>query len=101
MLWILLAGRRLGGRYDDPARDVPFADAQGVVEGMAAALGVEPVGYRPEAFKPYHPGRCAGIWLGGGAGGSGSSGDDEGVPIGVVGQLHPRVARNLELPAAT
>ncbi len=101
MLGILLAGRRLGGRYDDPAPEVTFADAKGVVEGLAAALGVEQVSYRPEAPMPYHPGRCAGIWLGGGAGGSGSSGDDEGVPIGVVGQLHPRVARNLELPAAT
>ena len=37
---------------------------------------------------PYHPGRCAAVRLGE-------------APIGVVGQLHPRVANALGLPAAS
>jgi phenylalanyl-tRNA synthetase beta chain len=97
MLGILLAGRRPAGRFDDPAPEFTFADAKGVIEGLAAALGIEALNYRPEGPMPYHPGRCAGIWLGTATAAAG----EEAVPIGVVGQLHPRVARNLELPAAT
>jgi phenylalanyl-tRNA synthetase beta chain len=97
MLGILLAGRRPAGRFDDPASELSFFDAKGVIEGLAAALGVDQLSYRAESPPPYHPGRCAGIWLDTAAPAVGQ----ERVPIGVVGQLHPRVARNLELPAAT
>jgi phenylalanyl-tRNA synthetase beta chain len=52
-----------------------------------AALGVPGAGFRAEEPLPYHPGRCAALLLG-----------DE--PVGVLGQLHPRVAAACELPAA-
>ncbi|MFL6102356.1 MAG: phenylalanine--tRNA ligase subunit beta, partial [Actinomycetes bacterium] len=87
-LGVLLAGQAPAGRYDDPRRRFDFADVTGVVEGLVAALGVPGVGYRPEEPPPYHPGRCAGVHL-------------EDLPVGVLGQLHPRVAAGLELPAAT
>jgi phenylalanyl-tRNA synthetase beta chain len=87
-LGVLLAGQAPAGRYDDPRRPFDFADVKGVVEGLVAALGVPGVGYRPEEPPPYHPGRCAGVHL-------------EDLPVGVLGQLHPRVAADLELPAAT
>ena len=51
-----------------------------------AALGVPGVGYRPAEPLPYHPGRCAAVLL-------------EDRPVGVLGQLHPRVAAACELPA--
>jgi phenylalanyl-tRNA synthetase beta chain len=84
-LGLLLAGQRQRGRFDDPTGPFDFADAKGVVEGLVAALGVEGVGYRPEDPLPYHPGRCAGVFLGE-------------APVGLLGQLHPRVAAALELP---
>ncbi|HZD74607.1 MAG TPA: phenylalanine--tRNA ligase subunit beta, partial [Actinomycetota bacterium] len=88
MLGVLLAGRRQAGRFDDPTPSYDFADAKGVAEGLVAALGVDGVGYEAEGPMPYHPGRCAAVRLGQ-------------VPIGVLGQLHPRVAAALGLPAAS
>ncbi len=76
MLGVVLAGRRPTGRFDDPSGPVDFADAKGVVEGLAAALGVAEVRYEPAAAMPYHPGRCAAVRLGE-------------LAIGVIGQLHP------------
>ena len=87
ILGILLAGQAPAGRYDDPRRPFDFADAKGVVEGLVAALGVPGVGFRAEEPPPYHPGRCAAVLL-------------EDLPVGVLGQLHPRVAAACELPAA-
>jgi phenylalanyl-tRNA synthetase beta chain len=87
-LGILLAGERPAGRFDDPRQPFDFADAKGVVEGLVAALGVPGVGFRAEEPPPFHPGRCAGVFL-------------EDRPVGACGQLHPRVAADLELPPAS
>jgi phenylalanyl-tRNA synthetase beta chain len=87
-LGLLLAGQRQRGRFDDPVAAFDFADVKGVVEGLVAGLGVEGVAYRPEGPPPYHPGRCAGLFL-------------DRRPVGLLGQLHPRVAADLELPAAS
>jgi phenylalanyl-tRNA synthetase beta chain len=86
-LGAVLAGQAPAGRYDDPRRPFDFADVKGVVEGLVAALGVPGVGYRAEEPLPFHPGRCATVLL-------------EGRPVGLLGQLHPRVAAAYELPAA-
>jgi phenylalanyl-tRNA synthetase beta chain len=86
-LGVLLAGQAPAGRHDDPRRPFDFTDVKGVVEGLVAALGVPGAGFRAEEPLPYHPGRCAAVLLG-----------DE--PVGVLGQLHPRVAAACELPAA-
>jgi phenylalanyl-tRNA synthetase beta chain len=60
-----------------------------VVEGLVAALGIpaDRVGFRVAEPLPYHPGRCAAVLL-------------EDRPVGVLGQLHPRVAAACELPGA-
>jgi phenylalanyl-tRNA synthetase beta chain len=87
-LGLLLSGQRPAGRFDDPTPPFDFADVKGVVEGLVAALGVEGVGYRAEGPMPYHPGRCAAVLVGP-------------RPVGLLGQLHPRVAAALELPAAS
>jgi phenylalanyl-tRNA synthetase beta chain len=86
-LGIVLAGQRPVGRFDDPRQPFDFADAKGMVEGLVRALGVPEVSFRAEEPPPYHPGRCAGVFLGD-------------APVGLLGQLHPRVAAALELPAA-
>jgi phenylalanyl-tRNA synthetase beta chain len=87
-LGLLLSGQQPAGRFDDPTPPFDFADVKGVVEGLVAALGVEGVGYRAEGPMPYHPGRCAAVLVGQ-------------RPVGLLGQLHPRVAAALELPAAS
>ena len=86
-LGVLLAGQAPAGRHDDPRRPFDFADAKGVVEGLVAALGIPGAGFRAAEPPPYHPGRCAAVLL-------------EDRPVGVLGQLHPRVAAACELPAA-
>jgi phenylalanyl-tRNA synthetase beta chain len=71
------AGWTGGGRTFD------FFDAKGAVETMLAELGVpwslgEPLG------RPYHPGRSAGVVVGG-------------TVVGSLGELHPSVAASLDL----
>ena len=91
-LGLLLAGRRpagqLGGSFAQPGAPYDFADIKGLVEGLADRLGVERLAYPPEAAMPYHPGRCAGVTF-------------DGEPIGLLGQLHPRVTAALGLPQGT
>ncbi len=87
LLGVLLAGQRPAGRFDDPPAAYDFADVKGVAEGLVRTLGVERVAFTAEEPPPFHPGRCAAVLL-----------DDH--PIGLLGQLHPRVAAALELPAA-
>jgi phenylalanyl-tRNA synthetase beta chain len=84
-LGVVLAGRRQAGRFDDPAGAFDFADAKGIVEGLASALGVHDLRYQAAASMPMHPGRCAEVRLGERT-------------LGTVGQLHPRVAGALGLP---
>jgi phenylalanyl-tRNA synthetase beta chain len=88
MLGVVLTGRRPAERFDDRPGPMDFADVKGVVEGLAAALAVDEVRYDAAAVAPFHPGRCAAVRL-------------DGKPIGVLGQLHPRVAATLGLPAAS
>lgn len=74
-----------GGRTFD------FFDAKGVVESLMAALGIEwslggPGSNGEAPGSPFHPGR-AGLVL---------SREDE--PVGVVGEIHPKVAAALDIP---
>jgi phenylalanyl-tRNA synthetase beta chain len=61
-----------------------FFDAKGDVEALLSPLTPE---FRAVAHPALHPGRCAGIFLGG-------------TQIGVVGELHPRWRQAWELPSA-
>jgi phenylalanyl-tRNA synthetase beta chain len=65
-------------------REYDFFDAKGVVEALMADLGVEwtlgePVG------SPMHPSRSAFVMVGN-------------EPAGILGEIHPRVARSLDVP---
>ena len=88
VLGIVLAGRRPAGRWDDPSPPCDFADLKGVVEALLGELAVGDVTWQAEEAAPFHPGRTAGVRIGN-------------APIGLAGQLHPRVAAGLELPAGT
>jgi phenylalanyl-tRNA synthetase beta chain len=66
---------------------VDFYDAKGAVEGLMATLGVS-VEYKESDDAGLRKGRQAAIMAGS-------------VQIGVLGELHPKVAQAFELPAAT
>jgi phenylalanyl-tRNA synthetase beta chain len=63
---------------------VDFYDAKGDVGALLAPRQAE---FRPAEHPALHPGRCAGIWIGG-------------RQVGVVGELHPRWRQGWELPQA-
>jgi phenylalanyl-tRNA synthetase beta chain len=64
--------------------DVDFFDAKGAVEALMADLGIDWTAGDPVG-GPFHPGRSALIMV------------DE-ARIGVVGEIHPRVAAMLDVP---
>jgi phenylalanyl-tRNA synthetase beta chain len=75
-----------GGRTFD------FFDAKGVVESLMAALGIDwslgggPGSVTQAIGSPFNPGR-AGIVR-----------SRDGEPVGVVGEIHPKVAASLDIP---
>lgn len=85
---IHVAGLAYGTAGDEqwglPARQVDFYDVKGDIERLAAPLKLR---YVHETFPAFHPGRSAGIYLG----------DKR---IGFIGEIHPRVAHDFELPHA-
>src|SRR5207248_903460 len=66
-------------------RSLDFFDAKGAVEALLEALLVRAGGVGDSASEgPFHPGRSAAVLAGG-------------RPVGVVGELHPRVAEEIGL----
>ncbi|OBF22194.1 phenylalanine--tRNA ligase subunit beta [Mycobacterium sp. ACS4331] len=70
-----------------PGRPVEAADAFEAVRTVARASGVE-VSFRPAQRLPWHPGRCAEVFVGE-------------VSVGFAGQLHPAVIERSGLPKGT
>lgn len=68
---------------EKPARKVDFHDLKGDLESLAAAAGAS-LEYRPSSRAYGHPGRSADIYR-------------DGQCIGWIGQLHPRLQRQLDL----
>lgn len=62
---------------------VDFYDLKGVIEGLFTACGVNNYEVKAKTDNPtFHPGRCAEIYL------------ENGVCLGVFGEIHPSVAAN-------
>lgn len=77
----LLAGARpLSWQRQD---EYDFFDCKGVVEQLAASLGIE-VGFERGADSRFHPGRCAAVLAGQ-------------VKLGLLGQLHPGLCREAKI----
>ena len=66
-------------------REYDFFDAKGVVEALMADLGIGWTLGEPVAGGPFHPGRSAFILV-------------DGARVGVLGEIHPRVAESLDVP---
>ena len=71
-----------GWAADDRTLDV--LDARGTLESLLADVGAEDWSLGEPPAGPFHPGRSAQVLLG-----------DE--PVGVLGELHPRIAASLEI----
>jgi phenylalanyl-tRNA synthetase beta chain len=79
--------RGAAGGWRTPASEADFYSAKGVLEGALASLGLD---LRTEpAERPFlHPGRAAAVLAEGGT------------ELGWIGELHPLVAREWDVPAA-
>jgi len=71
--------------WDAPARAVDVYDLKGDLDSLAACAGAS-LTYVPDAPAWGHPGRSATLMR-------------DGHPVGWIGELHPRLARALELDA--
>ncbi|PTM58151.1 phenylalanine--tRNA ligase subunit beta [Desmospora activa] len=80
----LVTGAKTLPHWAGSAEPWDFFATKGLVEGLLQRLGVDGVQYRAAELAGYHPGRTAILQLG----------EKE---IGVVGQLHPRIAEQHDL----
>jgi phenylalanyl-tRNA synthetase beta chain len=79
----LAYGSRRPEQWGEKGERGDFFDAKGDVETLCGGIELE---FTPGSHPAFHPGRCAEIRHGG-------------RPIGVVGELHPRLAQKHELDA--
>ena len=80
----LLYGEAMGEQWSVPSRAVDFYDAKGDVERLLAPLRAQ---FVAKSFLALHPGRSAAVVL-------------NGVEIGFVGELHPKLQQTYGLPHA-
>jgi phenylalanyl-tRNA synthetase beta chain len=88
MLGLAATGAFQRERWDAPPRDADLEDVLGAADTVRRALGLAPFEARATEERPYHPGRAARLF-------------SDGIEIGTVGELHPRVIDAFELPART
>jgi phenylalanyl-tRNA synthetase beta chain len=79
-------GLRTGRSWTQKDARMDFYDAKGAVEGLLQALRIEGARFAPVEAHAYHPRACATVVL------------PDGAPVGLVGELHPRVTKALGLP---
>ena len=87
-LGVVLAGNREQSGWWGPGRAACFEDA---IEAARRVLGVSEVPFEVRAaqHQPWHPGRCAALYL------------EPGQLAGYAGELHPRVVQAFGLPPRT
>jgi phenylalanyl-tRNA synthetase beta chain len=87
----VLAGARERSGWWGSGRAATWADAIEAARVVARAAGAELV-VRADRREPWHPGRCAALYL---------AGDGGERLVGHAGELHPRVVQAYGLPART
>jgi len=86
-LAVTLAGERERSGWWGSGREAGWSDALALVRRLAEELSVD-LEVRSATYAPWHPGRCAALFVGG-------------EPIGHAGELHPQVCRAVGVPART
>ncbi|MFJ9060877.1 phenylalanine--tRNA ligase subunit beta [Streptomyces sp. NPDC102409] len=88
---VVLAGAREQAGWWGKARTATWADAVEAARTIAGEAGVE-LTVRADRHAPWHPGRCAALYV---------TVDGEETLFGHAGELHPRVVKELHLPERT
>jgi phenylalanyl-tRNA synthetase beta chain len=98
-LGVVLAGDREPAGWWGPGRAADFRDA---IEAAREVIRVSrvPFGERAGQQEPWHPGRCAALFVDAGEGNEGGRGGGWGL-AGYAGELHPRVIQAFGLPPRT
>ncbi len=88
----VLTGQLEAGGWWGKGRSVTWADAIELAREAASAIDA-PMVVRPAQRAPWHPGRCAALWVD-------ASGDGTNlIHLGHAGELHPTVCEAFDLPA--
>ncbi|MGW2180784.1 phenylalanine--tRNA ligase subunit beta [Streptomyces sp. NPDC001732] len=88
---VVLAGAREQAGWWGKGRPADWADSVEAARTIAREAGVE-VTVRSDRHAPWHPGRCAALYV---------TVDGEETLFGHAGELHPRVVKELHLPERT
>jgi phenylalanyl-tRNA synthetase beta chain len=86
-LAVVLAGERERSGWWGTGREAGWSDAIALVRRLADELSIG-LEVRSAAYAPWHPGRCAALFV-------------DGVALGHAGELHPQVCRAMGVPART
>lgn len=81
----VLAGEIGDGVYGNPYKHPDFFDIKGIVEGVLEVCGITDYVFKQTEEPTFHPGRNAELLL-------------ENKRIGILGEAHPEVLENYELP---
>jgi phenylalanyl-tRNA synthetase beta chain len=88
-LVILLMGNRENSSWQIAERShMDFYDLKGIINSLFADLRLQDIHYEPHQNPSYHPGKCASILIG----------NDN---VGIMGELHPLVRQQYDLPDPT
>ncbi|MGI6737448.1 MAG: phenylalanine--tRNA ligase subunit beta [Anaerovoracaceae bacterium] len=69
--------------------EMDFFTLKGMVETMLRKFGIDDLRFVPETeYGPFHPGRCARVL----SGGRGADNAEDGIELGILGEIHPDVA---------
>jgi phenylalanyl-tRNA synthetase beta chain len=82
---IALIGSRFGKSWNSEKGEMDFYDLKGVIESILNTLAISKVEFRADAHPSCHPGRCACLFV-------------NGENVGSLGELHPAVCDNFDLP---
>ncbi|HEY3213054.1 MAG TPA: phenylalanine--tRNA ligase subunit beta [Actinomycetota bacterium] len=82
---VALAGLADEGLYSE-SRTFDFFDGKGALEALLSGLAIDDWRLADASGRPLHPARSATVEI-------------EGEPAGMLGELHPRLAQRLDLPA--
>ncbi|WP_330319797.1 phenylalanine--tRNA ligase subunit beta [Streptomyces clavifer] len=85
---VVLAGAREQAGWWGKGRPADWADSVEAARTIAREAGVEPT-VRADRHAPWHPGRCAALYV---------TVNGEETLFGHAGELHPRVIKDLHLP---
>lgn len=88
---VVLAGAREQAGWWGKGRPATWADSVEAARTIAREAGVE-LTVRADRHAPWHPGRCAALYV---------TVDGEETLFGHAGELHPRVVKELHLPERT